>query len=379
MQQSLAPKVSSTSKALGTLSTHGSAASDGTFNHSDKTVGLPGSAVDTPVIDELLDLLIPTIECVDCLFRPDGCSTCAQSTATSVNHHDRHGRFANGREALMSFIGACFSGVPSYDVKKGIYTYYVNSPSSLRGYSTSPYIDDAESGLAVLNVAIRRIIGSDYCFNTERMETARMKKTGKIIERRRNINLYKLVIKSDLRLITISGFKSFNYLDSRLIAILTRGSRDGFHGFLWLAGTGKPSFITPPKDVIMCCDEEDFYERMTVVPVMGVTEAKLIRHFKSIGLTYIVGLEDLVGLLTAEAEGIKAKCLASFKKTHYWLYRDDAAYTTDTAAVNPDEIVAKNLLANRLSSGAASPNRSLVSFMAELVDTDYRLIKIQCD
>ena len=82
--------------------------------------------------------------------------------------------------------------------------------------------------------------------------------------------------------------------------------------------------MTPPKGVRMCCDEEDFYERMTVVPVMGVTEAKLIRHFKSIGLTYIVGLEDLVGLLTAEAEGIKAKCLAVFKKTHSW-YRGDTA------------------------------------------------------
>ena len=161
------------SKAPNTSGTHGTAAnsvSDGTF---DKDAG------STPVFDELLDLLVPTIECVDCLFRPDGCSTCAQSKA--ARHHSR---FANDREALMSFIGACFSNAPSYHVKQGIYTY-LNS-SSLRGYNTSPYIDDAETGLAVLNVAIRRIIGKEYCFNTDRMEAVR--KAGKITERRRNIN-----------------------------------------------------------------------------------------------------------------------------------------------------------------------------------------------
>ena len=223
----------------------------------------------------------------------------------------------------MSFIGACFSNAPSYHVKQGIYTYL--NPSSLRGYNTSPYIDDAETGLAVLNVAIRRIIGKEYCFNTDRMEAVR--KAGKITERRRNINPYKLITKRDLRLITISGFKSFNYLDTRLIATLTRGNRDGFHGFLWLAGYGKPRFMTPPKDVIMCCDmEEAFNERMVAIPVLGITETKLCKTFG------VSSLEDLVERLTAEAEGIKAKCLAVFKKTHPW-YRDDAA-------TNPDEIAA---------------------------------------
>ncbi|MBR1439278.1 MAG: hypothetical protein IJ587_12170, partial [Synergistaceae bacterium] len=212
--------------------------------------------------------------------------------------------------------------------------------------------DDCESGLAVLNVAIRRIIGSDYCFNTEK---------------RKRPEPYKLITKSDLRLITISGFKSFNYLDSRLIAILTRGSCDGFHGCLWLAGTGKPSFITPPKDVIMCCDEEDFYERMTVVPVMGVTEAKLIRHFKSIGLTDIVGLEDLVGLLTAEAEGIKAKCLAVFKKTHPWLYRDEAD-KADKAVTRHDET-----LTDTADSTAKADDTSEVDKLLQILKGGMRL------
>ena len=296
MQQLLSSKASSS-----TLSTRGSVAnsvsSDGVFSHSDKAAG------STPVFDELLDLLIPTIECVDCLFSPDGCSTCAQSKAD--RRHGRNSRFANDQEALMSFIGACFSNAPSYHVKQGIYTYI--NPSSLRGYNTSPYIDDAETGLAVLNVAIRRILGSDRCFNTEK---------------KKHPDPYKLITKRDLRLITISGFKSFNYLDSQLIATLTRGRRDGFHGFLWLTGYGKPKFMTPPKDVIMCCDmEEAFNERMVAVHVMGVTEAKLIRHFKKNGVS---SLEDLMALLIAEKEGIKAKCLAVFKKTHPW-YRSDTA------------------------------------------------------
>lgn len=308
-----------------TLITRGSAAnsvSDGTF---DKAAAVSSSAGSTPVFDELLDLLIPTVECVDCLFRPDGCSTCAQSTAV------RNGRFANDQEALMSFIGSCFSDAPSYHVKQGIYTYL--NPSSLRGYNTSPYIDDAETGLAVLNVAIRRIIGREYCFNTDRMEA--VKKSGKITERRRNINPYKLVTKSDLRLITISGFKSFNYLDSQLIATLTRGRSDGFHGFLWLDGTGKPKFMNPPKDVIMCCDmEEAFNERMVAIHVLAVTEGKLIRHFNSkLGFTAIDGLEDLMALLTAEAEGIKAKCLAVFKMTHPW-YRDEVTPSSEDTAVD---------------------------------------------
>ena len=126
-------------------------------------------------------------------------------------------------------------------------------------------------------------------------------------------------MKRDLRLITISGFKSFNYLDSQLIATLTRGRSDGFHGFLWLDGVGKPKFMTPPKDVIMCCDmEEAFNERMVAIHVMGVTEGKLIKTFG------VSSLEDLMALLIAEKEGIKTKCLAVFKKTHAW-YRDDTA------------------------------------------------------
>lgn len=328
MQQSLSSKAPST---------HGSADSLDTFNHSDKAAiqSAGSSALDTPVFDELLDLLIPTVECVDCLFRPDGCSTCAQSTAAA-----HHGRFANDQEALLSFIGACFSDAPSYHVKQGIYTYL--NPSSLRGYSSgrsSVYtagcvdIDDAETGLAVLNVAMRRIIGKEHCFNTDRMET--VKKSGKITERRRNINPYKLVMKSDLRLITISGFKSFNYLDSQLIATLTRGREDGFHGFLWLDGTGKPKFMNPPKDVIMCCDmEESFNERMVAIHIMGVTETKLIRHFNSkLGFTAIDGLEDLMALLIAEKEGIKAKCLAVFKKTHTW-YRDEVIPLSEDTVVD---------------------------------------------
>ena len=196
MQQSL------TSKSTKASSTHGSAAisvssvSDGIFNHSDEGYKAARSAVDTPIFDELLDLLIPAIECIDCLFSPDGCSTCAGSLAKS-------------REALMSFIGSWFSGVPNYKVKQGIYTYLISSGSSARTRSghaasssasvNSDYTaicnDDGESGPAVLNAAIRRIIGFDYCFNTEK---------------RKRPEPYKLVTKSDLRLITISGFKSFN-------------------------------------------------------------------------------------------------------------------------------------------------------------------------
>ena len=235
---------SSKKASSSTLITHSTAAnsvSDGTF---DKATAVSSSAGLTPVFDELLNLLIPTVECVDCLFSPDGCSTCAQSTADRRQNH--HPRFANDQEALMSFIGACFSNAPSYHVKQGIYTYL--NPSSLRRHSSSRSSvytagcvdsDDAETGLAVLNVAIRRILGSDHCFNTEK---------------RKRPEPYKLITKRDLRLITISGFKSFNYLDTRLIATLTRGSRDGFHGFLWLTGYGKPRFMNPPKDVIMCCD-----------------------------------------------------------------------------------------------------------------------------
>ena len=313
---------SSKKASSSTLITHSTAAnsvsSDGVFSHSDKAAG------STPVFDELLDLLIPTIECVDCLFRPDGCSTCAQSTAARHGRQNHHSRFANDQEALMSFIGACFSNAPSYHVKQGIYTYL--NPSSLRRHSSSRSsvytagcvdIDDAETGLAVLNVAIRRIIGSDHCFNTEK---------------RKRPEPYKLITKRDLRLITISGFKSFNYLDTRLIATLTRGSRDGFHGFLWLDGTGKPKFMNPPKDVIMCCDmEEAFNERMVAIPVLGITETKLCKTFG------VSSLEDLVERLTAEAEGIKAKCLAVFKKTHPW-YRDEekraVPLSEDTAVDN---------------------------------------------
>ena len=324
MQQSLSSKASSS-----TLSTRSSAASDCVFNHSDKAAGA------TPVFDELLDLLIPAIDCVDCPGYSDGCSTCA-------------GSLLEAREALMSFIGSCFSEEASYDVKQGIYTYCINNPSGsaacagssghATGSSSSATIcdNDCEFGLAVLNAAIKRIIGSDHCFNTEK---------------KKRPDPYKLITKRDLRLITISGFKSFNYLDSRLIAILTRCLSDGFHGFLWLTGYGKLRFMTPPEDVRMCCDEEDFNERMTAIPVLGVTEGKLISHFHSkLGLTDIDGLEDLVALLTAEAEGIKAKCLAVFKKTHAWLYRDEAveaalpdetlAYTAEQAAKSEvDELV----------------------------------------
>ena len=75
--------------------------------------------------------------------------------------------------------------------------------------------------------------------------------------------------------------------------------------------------MTPPKDVIMCCDmEEAFNRRMVAVSVLGITEAKLCKTFG------VSSLEDLVERLTAEGAGIKAKCLVVFKKTHSWLYRD---------------------------------------------------------
>ncbi|MBR1437361.1 MAG: hypothetical protein IJ587_02370, partial [Synergistaceae bacterium] len=125
MQQSLASKSTKASRTHGSAANSVSSVSDGIFNHSDEGYKATRSALDTPVFDELLDLLIPAIDCVDCLSYPDGCSTCAGSLAES-------------RKALMSFIGACFSGVPSYDMKEGIYTYYVNSPSGHVARAGSP-------------------------------------------------------------------------------------------------------------------------------------------------------------------------------------------------------------------------------------------------
>ena len=61
--------------------------------------------------------------------------------------------------------------------------------------------------------------------------------------------------------------------------------------------------------------------------MLGITETKLCKTFG------VSSLEDLVERLTAEAEGIKAKCLAVFKKTHPW-YRDEVIPLSEDTVVD---------------------------------------------
>ena len=157
----------------------------------------------TPLFDELTDLLLPA-------------SNAVTPRNTDPEYLKYHVFFSSGKEALMSFIGACFSGQPRYSVKQGIYTY-IDSPvarriassrhssrlsksSSDRSFANAVALlgeEDFEYGLAVLTVLVKRMLGSELCFSIE--------KNG------RNIYRYDFMYnftekQKDKRLITISGF-----------------------------------------------------------------------------------------------------------------------------------------------------------------------------
>ena len=285
----------------------------------------------TPIFDHLMELLLPletapTLSAfiddmagiidmtnIDDIAEIADMGSIGSPDDTIISEQRKQQKQLQNRKLLLSFIGACFSNVHGYEIRKAIYTYSGIEDGCISGFAAGQGNADEQDNAALTlfrRFVVNHLLGCENCLSISGANsTSRFHSVpNHLLEKR-------LISVSDIKRLSCDAVQLVRNLTGSDPVTVRFGYMDSYpcwyKGMLWLSGADLPKF-TGEDSFLIESSEERFYDRVTPIKVDFLCEDDLLLRFEEFDIWSMKSLEER---LIAEKDAVFMKAVEAFRKS----------------------------------------------------------------